>query len=47
MQRDEQAEDSAKVAQKDQPHSNQQKSESLIEAQKKASEERQREGGYQ
>jgi hypothetical protein len=47
MQRDEQAEDQARAPQKGQPVSKQQESESLIEAQKKAAEERKREGGYQ
>lgn len=47
MQRDEQARDPEKAPQKEQAASGQQEHDSLIEAQKKAAEEREREGGYQ
>jgi hypothetical protein len=47
MQDDEQAQDRGKAPPEDQPDSGQQEKESLLEAQKVASEERKREGGYQ
>ncbi|MXP42122.1 hypothetical protein GRI75_10770 [Altererythrobacter soli] len=47
MQRDEQGGDRQKDPQKEQPSSGKQEHDSMIEAQKKAAEEREREGGYQ
>jgi hypothetical protein len=47
MQRNEQAGEREKAPQKEQPNSETQEGESMMEAQKKAAEQREREGGYQ